>query len=145
MFLLSFKLIYLWLCWVFIALRTFLWLWQAGASLVSVCGLLIEVASLAVEQRLGACRLLQLPRTGSTQLRLPDSRAQAWWLWHRGWGARQRVDLPGLGIEPLSPVLAGRFFTPEPPQKPPLWLLIPAFSHPVKVCDYLLWIVFLKI
>ena len=27
-------------------------------------------------------------------------------------------DLPNPGIEPLSPVLAGRFFTTEPPEKP---------------------------
>ena len=29
-------------------------------------------------------------------------------------------DLPGPGIEPASPVLAGRFFTTEPPWKPVL-------------------------
>ena len=28
-------------------------------------------------------------------------------------------DLPGPGVEPLSPTLAGRFFTTEPPGKPP--------------------------
>ena len=27
-------------------------------------------------------------------------------------------DLPSSGIQPLSPALAGRFFTPEPPEKP---------------------------
>ena len=27
-------------------------------------------------------------------------------------------DLPNLGIEPVSPALAGRFFTAEPPGKP---------------------------
>ena len=27
-------------------------------------------------------------------------------------------DLPGSGIEPVSPALAGRFFTTEPPEKP---------------------------
>ena len=27
-------------------------------------------------------------------------------------------DLPGSGIEPTSPALAGRFFTNEPPRKP---------------------------
>ena len=30
-------------------------------------------------------------------------------------------DLPGPGIEPMSPALAGRFFTTEPPGKPS-WL-----------------------
>ena len=29
-------------------------------------------------------------------------------------------DLPDPGIEPVSPELAGRFFTSEPPGKPPL-------------------------
>ena len=28
-------------------------------------------------------------------------------------------DLPGSGMEPVSPALAGRFFTTEPPGKPP--------------------------
>ena len=27
-------------------------------------------------------------------------------------------DLPGSGIEPIAPALAGRFFTTEPPDKP---------------------------
>ena len=29
-------------------------------------------------------------------------------------------DLPDPGIEPVSPALAGRFFTAEPPGKPPV-------------------------
>jgi len=31
-------------------------------------------------------------------------------------------DLPDLGIEPMSPALAGRFFTTEPPGKPKKWV-----------------------
>ena len=34
------------------------------------------------------------------------------WLLHGMW------DLPGLGVEPMSPALAGGFFTTEPPGKP---------------------------
>ena len=34
------------------------------------------------------------------------------WLLHVMW------DLPGPGIKPVSPALAGRFFTTEPPGKP---------------------------
>ena len=30
-------------------------------------------------------------------------------------------DLPNSGIEPVSPALAGRFFTTEPPGKPWKW------------------------
>ena len=33
-------------------------------------------------------------------------------------GAPLHVDLPGPGIEPLSPALAGSFLTTEPPGKP---------------------------
>ena len=32
-------------------------------------------------------------------------------------------DLPGPGIEPTLPALAGRFFTTEPPGQPPLMAL----------------------
>ena len=34
-------------------------------------------------------------------------------------------DLPGPGIEPMSPALAGRFFTTEPPGKPSPGLHMP--------------------
>ena len=45
--------IYLWLCWVFtVAHRLPLVAASRGYSLVAVCGLLIAVASLAVEHRL---------------------------------------------------------------------------------------------
>ena len=45
--------IYFWLCWVFVALhRLSFQLWQAGCTLVAVCGLLIALASLVVEHRL---------------------------------------------------------------------------------------------
>ena len=33
-------------------------------------------------------------------------------------------DLPGSGIEPVSPALAGRFFTTEPPGKPCLCFIL---------------------
>ena len=32
-------------------------------------------------------------------------------------------DLPGTAIEPMSPALAGRFFTTEPSQKPKVLFL----------------------
>ena len=44
-------------------------------------------------------------------------------------------DLPGLGIEPVSP-LAGRFFTTEPPGKPPKHLVSLSFSG---VWEWLNW------
>ena len=35
-------------------------------------------------------------------------------------------DLPGPGLDPLSPALAGRFLTSEPPGKPPTFIFIRA-------------------
>ena len=37
-------------------------------------------------------------------------------------------DFPGSGIEPVSPALAGRFFTPRPPGKPFLCLAFDSVS-----------------
>ena len=36
----------------------------------------------------------------------------------RAWMLRGMWDLPGSGVEPVSPTLAGRFFTTGPPGKP---------------------------
>ena len=36
-------------------------------------------------------------------------------------------DLPGSGIEPVSPALAGRFFTTEPPGSPSIIFIITIF------------------
>ena len=43
--------------------------------------------------------------------------------WAEQWGARAQLllgtwDLPGSGIKPVSPALAGEFFTTEPAGKP---------------------------
>ena len=46
------------------------------------------------------------------------SRAQAQYLWHIDLVALWHVGVPGSGIKPLSPALAGRFFTTEKPEKP---------------------------
>ena len=44
---------------------------------------------------------------------LDFSSGRAWAQWLRGIGG-----LPGSGIEPVSPALAGGFFATEPPGKP---------------------------
>ena len=38
-------------------------------------------------------------------------------------------DLPGPGLEPVSPALAGGFFTPAPPGKPQDWWFLRAHFH----------------
>ena len=83
--------IYLWLCWVFVAVR----------------GLLIVVASLVVEHGLQVRGLQQL---WFVECRLSTYGAQAQLL-HGMW------DLPGPGLEPVSPALAGGFLITAPPAK----------------------------
>ena len=114
--------IYLWLCWVFVAARAFLWLWQEGATLQLWCeGFSLQFLLLlwSVGSR---ARGLQYPGTWTHYCG-----AQA--LEHRlSCGAWPQLllriqDLSGPGTEPGSPALAGRFFTTEVPRKPLTLLL----------------------
>ena len=41
----------------------------------------------------------------------------------------RHVGLPGSGTEPMSPVLAGRFFTTEPPGGAPTILILLIHEH----------------
>ena len=54
---------------------------------------------------------------------LLGSGAQSQWLWGTGLTAPQHVYLSGPGTEPVSPVLAGRFFTTETP------VVVQSLSH----------------
>ena len=67
--------------------------------------------------------LLSLQRAGSRAgglqyFQLLGSRAQAEQWWCRAYLPSGTRDLPGPGIAPGSPALAGEFFTMEPPVKP---------------------------
>ena len=114
---------YFWLCWVFAAACSscgewgLLQQWRVGATLVAVHGLLIAVASLVVEHRLQAHKLQQLWHAGF-------SSCGSWALEHRlsSCGARAQLlhgmwGLPGPGLEPMCPALAGGFLTTVPPGK----------------------------
>ena len=71
---------------------------KRGPLFIAVCGPLTIVASLVAEHRLQTRRL---------------SDCGTWaQLLHGMW------DLPGPGLEPVSPALAGRFSTTAPPGKP---------------------------
>ena len=50
---------------------------------------------------------------------LLGSGAQTRQWWHRSLLLHSMCDLPGSGIEPVFPALAGGFFTTETPGKPP--------------------------
>ena len=95
--------IYFCLCWVFVALRGFslvgsggFSLWCIGFSLPRLL-LLQSTSSRHLGFSIAACRLSSCV-----------SGAQ---LFCGMW------DLPGTGIKPMSPALAGRFFTSESPGK----------------------------
>ena len=91
--------IYFWLCWVFVSVQELSLVVASGGHSSSWC------AGLSLSQPL----LLQSTgsrRAGSVNY---GSRAQSL---HGMW------DLPRPGLEPVSPVLAGRFSTTAPPGKP---------------------------
>ena len=89
-----------------------------GSSLVVMCGLLIEVASLAVGHRLSGMWASVVVACGLNS-------CSYWALEHKfnscGHGLSCSAaygNLPGPGIEPMFPAMAGGFFTTEPPGRP---------------------------
>ena len=107
-----FNLFYFWLHWVFVAAR--------GLSLVAASGgySSLQCVGLSLQWPLlfwsMGSRHAGFSSCGSWALesRLSSRAAQAQLL-HGMW------DLPGPGLEPLSPALAGRSPTTAPPGKPP--------------------------
>ena len=75
---------------------------KRGPLFIAVRGPLTVAGSLVAEHRLQTRRVSNC-----------GSRAQL---------LRDMWDLPGPGLEPVSPALAGRFSTTAPPGKPPLTL-----------------------
>ena len=76
---------------------------ERGPLFIAVRGPLTVAASLVAEHRLQTRRLCSC-----------GSRAQL---------LRGMCDLPGPGLEPVSPALAGRFSTTVPPRKPPILII----------------------
>ena len=83
---------------------SFFHLQQVGATFVAVHGLLIAVASRCRARALGAWASVVVA------CGLSSCGTQAWLLCGT-W------DLPGPGLEPMSPALAGGFLTTAPPGK----------------------------
>ena len=90
-------------------------------SVAVVLGLLIPVVSLVAEQDLG---WVGFRGCGSWALghRLNSCSAEAQLL-------QSMWDLPRSGIEPVSPPLAGKFFTTDPPGKLPQQSYLPQPGH----------------
>ena len=93
---------------------------------LSICGVwaLIVVASLAAKCGLQGARASVVVAHG-----LSSFGSQV--LEHRlssccPWASLLRVmwNLPGSGLEPVSPALAGSFFTTKPPEKPQILYLL---------------------
>ena len=92
--------VYFWLFWVVVAVQTFLWLGRAGRHAGCWAQALTAVAPLAAERGLWGSAV----RARASLLRCM-------------WG------LPGPGLEPVSPALAGGFPTTEHHGAPDLALL----------------------
>ena len=89
---------------------------KQGLLFVAVSRLLIAVASYCGEQVLGHARFSSCgSQAAEYRLNSCDAWAQ---LLHSMW------DLPRPGTELMSPALAGRFFTAEPPASPNLFNLV---------------------
>lgn len=104
-------LFYFWLLWVLVAACSL----ALGAetrvcSLVVVCGLLTVVASLAIKHGLQGMQASVVAIHG-----LQEHRLSSCGIWtqlpHGMW------DLPGSGIEPVSPALQNGFLSTVPPRK----------------------------
>ena len=104
---------------------------RGGNSLVAVRELLIAVASLwsTDSRELGFQKLQHM---GSVVVVPRLVVAQALSCPERMW------DLPGSGMEPKSPALAGGFFTMEPPGKPKFHILKAHFLYLLLYILYLL-------
>ena len=85
-------------------MRAFCSCGKGGLLFVAVCGLLIVVASLVAAHGLSSCGSWAL----ECRLSSCGARALLPGIW----------DLPGPGIEPVSPALAGGFLTTGPTEKP---------------------------
>ena len=101
----------------------FLQLWRAGATLrcgapASHCGgfSYYGAQALSVQASVVAARGLSSCCSRALECRLSSCGAQAQLL-HSMW------DLPGPGIKPMSPALAGGFLTTAPPRKSHMRLL----------------------
>ena len=83
---------------------------MSGGFCLTECGLRLQGvgASAAAPRGLLSCGF-QAPECGLSSCGVRASLLRGMW------------DLPGSGIEPVSPALAGRFFTTEPPGKPTLY------------------------
>ena len=107
--------IYLWLCWLFVAAR--------ASFCCGEWGLLSSYGAWASYCRgFSCCGPLAPGQVGfsSCTMWVQGSRAQAQLLQLMGLVALQHVGIsvPWPGIEPVSPALAGRLFTTEPPGRP---------------------------
>ena len=103
-------------CWALVAPQTFLWLWRAVAASLVRCTSLSWWRLLLPSTGSRAHGLRESRRVAST-VAAPGPRSTGWGA--AGHGLRCMQDLPGSGVGLVSPALAGRFFTTEPPGEPP--------------------------
>ena len=99
----------------------FLVMTSGACSLVATSGLLSVMASLVGEHGLWGTWASAVAAHGLSNCAFQalEHRLSSCSIW--AYLLRSNRDLPKPGIEPISPALAGRFFTTEPPEKPSLF------------------------
>ena len=109
--------VYFWLCWVFIAAWPSLSLRQVGTTLQLQCmGFSLQRLFLLWRTGSRMLRLQELQRVGSVAV-TPGLQGTGCVVVAHKFSCHMWA-LPGSGIEPMSPAVAGSFFTTEPPGKP---------------------------
>ena len=101
----------MWLCWVFVAAWAFQGLLSSCTGF-SLWRLLLLHSTGSRQASFSSCS------TWAQELQLISSRVLAQYLWHGGSSAPWPVEIfLDQGSNPVSPALAGRFFTTQPPRK----------------------------
>ena len=109
---------FFWLQWVFVAVRGLsLVAASRGYFLLQCAGFSLQWLLLCAEHRLWArVSAVVARRLSSCGSRALEHRLSSCGTWAQL--LRSMWDLPGPGLEPVSPALAGRFLTTVPPGKP---------------------------
>ena len=96
---------------------------------VGFCWFARAFSSCGNQGLLSSCHAFASPWGGFSYCRAPGSRHEVAAQRLGSWGSRAKLlqgmwNLPGPGIKPVSPALAGGFFTTEPPGKPFIYLVL---------------------
>ena len=124
------------------------WMWHMG-SIALQSGIFLDCYTLSRISRVWLCNPMRCSPPGSSVHGILQARILGWIAMPSSKGSswpRDRTQvshvscigrrIPGPGIKPVSPALAGRFLTTRPPGKPPF------FFFPMFQFTYFYWLIF---